>query len=115
MPADILIYHNPKCRKSREALDYIREHGQEPTVIDYIKQPLTETQIRKLLKILGIAPSSMIRASDFRRLELEPTNDPDKLIAMLIEHPVLMERPIVVIGDEAVIARPIERLYNFVP
>jgi arsenate reductase len=115
MPADILIYHNPNCSKSREALEYIREHGYEPTVIEYIKQPLDKTQIRKLLKILGIAPSSMIRAADFRRLELEPTDDPDQLVAMIAEHPVLMERPIVVIGDEAIIARPLERLYNFVP
>ena len=115
MQSDIVIYHNPKCSKSREALTYLQQQGHEPRVIEYLNNPLEEKEIRRLLQLLGIAASSMIRAADFRRLELEPTDSTDDLIALIATHPVLMERPIVVIGDQAVIARPVSRLVDFVP
>jgi len=114
MRPKIVIYHNPKCSKSREALDYLWDQGHEPQVVEYLKNPLDEKEIRRLLQLLGIAASSMMRATDFRRLGLEPTDSADELIALIVTHPVLMERPIVEFGDEAVIARPAERLVDFV-
>jgi arsenate reductase (glutaredoxin) len=110
--APVRIYHNPQCARSREALVYLQQRGIEPEVIDYLATPLSVDELRQLLRMLGIAPSSLIRPSDFKRLGLQPTSDYEKLLALLAEHPVLMERPIVVVGNEARIGRPLENLHD---
>ena len=111
----ITIYHNPKCSKSCEALDYLEQHGYQPRVINYLETPPTADDVRRLVKQLGIAPSSLIRAPDFNRLGLAPTNDPEQLIRLIAEHPILLQRPIVVVGERARIARPVEVLHDFLP
>ena len=113
--SSITIYHNPKCSKSCEALVYIEAAGFQPRVINYLETPLSAEEIRRLVKQLGIAPSSLIRAPDFARLGLAPTSDPEKLIGLIVEHPILLQRPIVVVGDRARIARPAEVLQGFLP
>lgn len=115
MSINIRIYHNPQCSKSREALDYLQERGIDPQVVDYLQVPPTLEELKELVKMLGIAPSSMVRAKDFERLGLTPADDGDGWLQLIAAHPVLLERPIVIVGDEARIARPIERLYDFVP
>jgi len=113
--SSITIYHNPKCSKSCEALAYLEAEGYQPRVINYLETPLTVEEIRRLVKQLGIAPSSLIRAPDFTRLGLTPTSDPEELIRLIVEHPILLQRPIVVVGDRARIARPVEVLQGFLP
>jgi arsenate reductase (glutaredoxin) len=108
----VCIYHNPQCSRSREALDYLRQHGIQPQVVNYLDAPLGVDELRKLVRMLGIAPSSLIRANDFKRLGLQPTSDYEKLLQLLAEHPAIMERPIVVVGGIARIGRPIENLYD---
>ena len=66
----------------------------------------------QLVRTLSIAPSSLIRPSDFKRLNLQPTSDYDKLLELIAKHPSLMERPIVVFGDVARIGKPVENLYE---
>jgi len=106
------IYHNPLCIRSREALEFVQQQRIDVEVIEYLKDPPTIDMLRQLIRMLGIAPSSLIRASDFKKLGLQPTSDYDKLLDLIVAHPVLMERPIVVLGDQARIGRPIEILHE---
>jgi arsenate reductase len=108
----VCIYHNPQCSRSREALQYLEQQGIQPKVVRYLETPLNVDELRKLVRMLGIAPSSLIRSSDFKRLGLQPTSDYEKLLELIAKHPSLMERPIVVAGDVARIGRPIENLYE---
>jgi arsenate reductase len=108
----VRLYHNPQCIRSREALEYLRQQGVQLEVVEYLKNPLTVEQLRQLVRMLGIAPSSLIRVNDFKRLGLAPTNDYEKLIQLIALHPVLMERPIAVCGNEARIGRPLENLHD---
>jgi arsenate reductase len=111
----VRIYHNPQCPRSREALEYVRQLGIQPEVVEYLITPLSVEELRQLVRLLGIAPSSLIRSSDFKRLGLKPTSDYDKLLELIAANPVLMDRPIVVAGKEARIGRPIENLHGLFP
>ncbi len=108
----VRIYHNPQCSRSREALEYLRQQAIEPEVIEYLTNPPMVEELRQLVRKLGIAPSSLIRLGDFKRLGLKPTSDYEALLQLIAKHPSIMERPIVVVGDVARIGRPIENLYE---
>ncbi len=111
----VRIYHNPACVRSREALEYIKQQGVEVEVIEYLTNPLSVEELRQLVRLLGIAPSSLIRIADFKRLGLQQTNDYEKLLQLLSDHPVIMDRPIVVVGNTARMGRPLENLYELFP
>src|SRR4029079_8788469 len=111
----VRIYHNPQCARSREGLQYLQQHGLEHEFVVYLLNPLTVEELRQLVRMLGIAPSSLIRVADFKRLGLKPTCDYDKLLELIAANPVLMDRPIVVVGKEARIGRPIENLHGLFP
>lgn len=105
------IYHNPRCSKSREALNLIKEQGIEPEVVEYLKSPPTAVELTDLLKVLGLRPRDIIRTKEesFAALALNLDDDAAVLRA-LVKHPELLERPIVVQGSKAVVARPPEKL-----
>jgi arsenate reductase (glutaredoxin) len=111
----VRIYHNPQCARSREALDFLRQQGIQPEIVEYLRTPLTVDELRQLIRMLGIAPSSLIRGADFKRLGLKPTHDYESLLQLLADHPIIMDRPIVVVGGEARIGRPIEHLHSLFP
>ena len=93
----------------------MRERGIEPKIVEYIKQPLNVTQIKRLLRLLEMSPRELMRKkeSDYRALNLaDPNLKPDILIHALVDHPALMERPIVVVGDRAVVGRPPESVLD---
>lgn len=102
------IYHNPRCTKSREALVYLEEKGLETEVIKYMDEPLTPDELRDLLDMLDMEAIELVRTNEdiwkeqFRDKEL----DEDELILAMIEYPELMQRPIVVNGNQAVVGRP---------
>ncbi len=108
----IKIYHNPRCRKSREGLAYLENSGREFEVIRYLDNPLSPQEIQELLKVLDIPPIDLVRKneaiwkSDYKGKDL---ND-SQVIAALSAHPKLIERPIVLIGNKAVIARPADKI-----
>lgn len=111
-----VIYHNPRCSKSRQTLEILREHNDvETNVILYMETPIEQATLLSLLKMLGITPSQLIRRNeaDFKRLHLDndDTNDED-LVNAMIEYPKLMERPIVVHNNTAVIGRPPENVHK---
>jgi len=104
------IYHNPRCRKSREALQILKDAGKEPEIIEYLKTPPSEAELRELLKQLGLAPQQLIRKQEaifkekFNGKELTDA----EWIAAMVQYPKLIERPIVVKDDKAVLGRPPE-------
>ena len=107
------IYHNPRCSKSRAALDLLRERGIEPKVVLYLQQTPDAAEIDALLGLLGMAPRELMRTKEgaYAANALDdPSLDRQALVAALVAHPELMERPIVVRGQRAVLARPAERL-----
>lgn len=111
--AEMQYFHNPRCSKSRGALDLLRERGIEPQVVAYLEQPPSAGQLRELLRKLGIDARGLLRTSEpqYRALGLaDPTLDDEALIEAMVAHPVLIERPVFVHGERAVIGRPPERV-----
>jgi arsenate reductase (glutaredoxin) len=106
------IYHNPHCSKSRATLALLRENGIEPNVVEYLKTPPSATELKSILKKLNMRPDELIRkGEDLYRdsLSVKKLSD-EQLIATMVDNPVLIERPIVVLGDRAEIGRPPENI-----
>jgi arsenate reductase len=106
---DITIYHNPKCSSSRTALGELRDRGLDLEVIEYLKTPPDRQGLETLLDILEDEPAALVRHDKrFAELELDPDDytDRDAVVALLVEYPELMQRPILVRDGRAVIARP---------
>lgn len=109
----ITIYHNPACSKSRAALELLHSSGIEPSIVHYLDTPPDETRLRELLAMLGVAAADLARTGERIAGELGiSAMDEDTLIATMVQHPVLIERPIVVQGNRAVIGRPPERVLD---
>ena len=109
--SQVSIYHNPRCSKSRQTLALLQEQGIEPTVIEYLKDTPSEDEIKELLSKLGfVSARELMRSKEdvFKELELKNESDEDKLIAAMAAHPKLIERPIVVKGEQARLGRPPE-------
>ena len=110
-----VIYHNPRCSKSRQTLEILRENNVETNVILYMETPIEQATLLSLLKMLDITPSQLIRRNeaDFKRLHLDNDDTTDEdLVNAMIEYPKLMERPIVVHNNKAVIGRPPENVHK---
>jgi arsenate reductase len=111
------IYHNNRCSKSREALDLLVSKGLQPEVVHYLDTPLNEAQLRQLLTKLGFSSARQLmrtKEDEYRTLNLaDPTLSEAALLAALVAHPRLMERPVVEWQETAVVARPPERLRDF--
>jgi arsenate reductase len=108
MMEKIVVWHNPRCSKSRNGIKYLDEKGVEYEVRRYLDEPPTVEEIRELLKKLGMKPRELMRTKEkiYRELGLKEVEDEEKLIEAMSEHPKLIERPIVIRGDKAVVARP---------
>jgi arsenate reductase len=113
--ADTEVWFNPSCSKCRGARDLLAEHGVDATYVEYLKEAPSRADLERVLTLLGLAddPRGMMRTGEtvYRDLGLgDPSVDRDRLIEAMTEHPILIERPIVIRGDRAVIGRPPERL-----
>jgi len=109
----ITLWHNPRCSKSRQALALLEEAGAEVAVRRYLEDAPTSTEIEAVRKAMGNPPViDMMRAGEktFKELGLTKTSDEDALIAAMAAHPILIERPVAICGDRAVIGRPPERV-----
>ncbi|MHA7888391.1 arsenate reductase (glutaredoxin) [Roseicyclus sp.] len=109
----LTLWHNPRCGKSRAALALLTERGLSPAVRPYLKEPPTESEIVELLRMLEIPAIGLVRTGErlFRDLDLADGGD-TALVAAMAAHPILIERPILVAGDRAVIGRPPERILD---
>lgn len=108
-----ILWHNPRCSKSREALALLRERGCEPQVLDYLKHPPHCAEIERVAGALGLPVKSMMRSGEpeFAALGLdEPGVSDAALFAAMAGHPRLIQRPILVHGQRAVVGRPPERV-----
>ncbi len=112
--SDFLIYHNPRCSKSRNTLAILRDEGIEPEVVRYLDDPPSATEIRALIAKLGIPVAQLVRAGEpaYRECGLGKGSTDAELIEAMASHPKLIERPIVVRGDRAVLGRPPENVLD---
>ncbi|MBR7198907.1 arsenate reductase (glutaredoxin) [Pseudomonas sp. 14A] len=115
---ELTLYHNPRCSKSRGALELLEARGLTPTVVRYLETPLSATQIKALLGKLGISARQLLRSGEeeYKTLNLADASlSEQQLIDTIAAHPKLMERPILEVGDKAVIGRPPENVLELLP
>jgi len=113
--SEFTIYHNPRCSKSRQTLQLLQEHGVEPDVVLYLEQPPNKKQLRELLGKLGIDARALLRRGEdeFKQNGLDNAAlSEDALLDAMVQHPRLIERPIVVKGARAVLGRPPENVLS---
>jgi|TARA_B100000530_G_C15810953_1_gene429569 arsenate reductase len=108
----MIIYHNPRCSKSRQALQLLKDNGEEPDVIEYLKNPLNQTELADLVKKLKISAHELLRnkEDEYSELGLSPDTPEEDILTAISINPILLERPIIVKGRKALIARPPELL-----
>ncbi len=109
----VTIYHNPKCSKSRQTLELLKENGVTPTIIEYLKTPPTAEKLKKILTRLGIKPRDLMRKKEdaYSVCQLDDMSFSDNdLIEFMVKHPILIERPIVLANGKAKIGRPPEQV-----
>jgi arsenate reductase len=106
------IYHNPKCTKSRQTLALLQESGVEPTVIEYLKAPPTAAELKAIVAKLGIKPEQLVRKGEdvYKEKFAGKTLTDAQWIDAMVKNPILIERPIVVSGERAVLGRPPENV-----
>ena len=113
---NIQMWHNPKCSKSRAAMELLENKNIDANVVEYLKQIPTKEQIKDVLKNLRISAKELLRTSEdiYKELNLNQIDDEETLIDFMVKNPILIERPIIIKGDKAVIARPIENLSELI-
>ena len=105
------IYHNPGCSKSRAALRLLQEHGIDPRIILYLETPPSPTELAGLLDKLALQPGALIRRSEPQLANLDvDVLSQEELLQLMATYPILIERPIVIRGEHAIIGRPPERV-----
>jgi arsenate reductase len=115
---DAVIYHNPRCSKSRQTLELLRARGIEPKIIEYLETPPDADTLREILDMLELEPQALIRTKEpvYQTLKLPPENaGAAEWIDLMIRNPILIERPIVIIGRRARIGRPPENILSILP
>jgi len=111
--SDVVIYHNPRCGKSRQTLDLIRGLGVRPQVVEYLDTPPSAAQLKGFLKALGMTPRDLMRKKEpeYQALGLDdPALSDDALIGAMVENPRIIERPIVTKGAKVALGRPPENV-----
>jgi len=111
----ILIYHNPKCSKSRKTLEYIKGQNITPKIKLYLQEEITVTEIKDLIKMLNVKPIDLIRhhEEEFKIYRNKDLSD-EEIFTLLIKYPKLIERPIVVSNNKAILGRPPENVLDII-
>jgi arsenate reductase (glutaredoxin) len=109
----LVIYHNPRCAKSRATLALLEKRGLKPRIVEYLKTPPDAAELKRLLALLGKTPRELLRAKEAKEAGLDKPGLSDAgLIAGMVAHPVVIERPIVVNGRRAALGRPPEAVLD---
>ncbi|MER8751389.1 arsenate reductase (glutaredoxin) [Mesorhizobium sp. M1050] len=114
----VTIYHNRACGTSRNTLAIIRQSGEEPEVIDYLKTPPSRERLVELIAAMGMTPRDLLREKDTPYAELglaDPKWTDEQILDLMLEHPILINRPIVVSPLGVVLARPSEKVLDILP
>lgn len=115
MTANVTLYHNPRCSKSRQTLELLEQNRIAPQIVKYLETPPDAATLRELLGMLGLEPRQLMRQKEAEYAELgleNPALSNDELIQAMVDHPRLMERPIVVKNGKAAIGRPPEQVLD---
>ncbi len=113
--SNVTIWHNPRCSKSRQTLQLLRDRGVEPTIVEYLKTPPSEAELTHALAELGMTPRDLMRKKEapYQKLGLgDEARTEAELVAAMASHPVLIERPIVFVEGRAAIGRPPENVLS---
>jgi len=113
----ITIYHNPRCSKSRKTLALLKEHGIQPTIIEYLNSPPSVSELKKILALLNFSARDLLRTKETEYQALNLSNSElteSEIITAMHNHPKLIERPIVVKNQKAVIGRPPENVLELI-
>lgn len=112
----VVIYHNPRCGKSRQTLALLKEHGVEPEIVEYLKAPPTVEELTHIIKLLNILPRELMRVKEAEYKEAglaDPTLSEKALVEKMVAHPKVIERPIVVVDNKkAAVGRPPENILS---
>jgi arsenate reductase len=110
--SQVVLYHNPRCSKSRATLALLRERGIEPSIVEYLEKPLGVAELEALARKLGRPVGEWLRTGEsaYADAGLSAASSEAELLAAVSEHPILMERPIVVCGERAALGRPPENV-----
>lgn len=109
----VVIYHNPRCSKSRQTLQLLHDRAIEPTIVEYLKTPPTADELKQIVAQLGIQPRALLRSREAPYQELNlanPNLSDDDIIAAMVKYPILIERPIVIHANQAALGRPPEQV-----
>ena len=108
----VTIYHNPKCSKSRATLARLVQRGVEPKIVEYLKTPLAAAELEALVEKLGLTPEQLVRKGEdvYKKEYAGKQLSAAQWLAAMARHPILIERPIVVVGGKAVLGRPPENI-----
>lgn len=109
---DITIWHNPRCSKSRNALNLLEEKNIDANVVKYLDETPSKDELKDILSKLNMTAQELMRKGEdvYKELDLKNETNEEKLLDAMIENPKLIERPVIIRGNKAVIARPIENL-----
>jgi arsenate reductase len=110
------IFHNPRCSKSREALKILEQNSVDTKVIKYLEEHPSKAELKNIFTMLGMTSvREMMRTKEdaYKELDLKNENDEDKLLEAMAEHPKLIERPVIIKGDKAIIGRPTSVIAEF--
>ncbi|MFN5148706.1 MAG: arsenate reductase (glutaredoxin) [Flavobacteriia bacterium] len=112
MKDTVIVYHNPRCSKSRCALDLLKDKAIDFRVVEYLNEVPTQSSLREVISKLGIKPEELLRKGeeDFKTHFKGKNLSDDQWIEAMVKFPKLIERPIVIVGNKAVVARPTERI-----
>jgi arsenate reductase len=108
-PKKAVIYHNPGCSKSRETLQILHDSSVEPEIIGYLETPPSAQELKRIIEMLGLPARDLLRHTEPVYTDANLDNDSlsdDDIINAIVEHPALLQRPIVICGDKAIIGRP---------
>ena len=110
------IYHNPRCSKSRQTLKLINDAGKQVEIIEYLNTPPSFDELKAIIKQLGISPEQLLRKNEaiFKEQFKGKSLSNDEWTQAMVDHPKLIERPIVIQGDEAVLGRPPENVLSLI-
>ncbi|MCZ2141725.1 MAG: arsenate reductase (glutaredoxin) [Bacteroidia bacterium] len=102
-----IIFHNPRCSKSREALCLLNEHTEDVEIIEYLKDTPSAAELKKIVKLIGIKPIQLVRKNEKIFFPYKDKNlTDDEVIKLMVDNPILIERPIVIKNNKAMIGRP---------
>ncbi|MBC74397.1 MAG: arsenate reductase (glutaredoxin) [Halobacteriovoraceae bacterium] len=112
---EYVIVHNPRCSKSRQTLELLQSKGVEPKILEYLKEGVNERFLHETMKALGKRPKEVVRTKEqeFKELNLDMEDD-NAVIKAMVAHPKIIERPIVIKGESAVIGRPPENVLELI-